>query len=117
MASLFGLAAAHKFLGGYNMSVNFIAGAVKDTFLPGWLVQPYAYALPVVEAIIPLWLLSGIKLKEGWLFTGIVLITLAFGLTASKQNGTDIFIYLLMTCAGLYASQFDALRLGGKSNK
>ena len=107
MAVLFGIAAASKFMNGYENSVGFVVGSVKGTFLPVALVSIYAHILPFAEALIAVWLLLGIKLKEAWIFTALVLITLGFGLMVGKQNATDIYTYILISCVGLYLSRFD----------
>ena len=106
-ASLFFVAAAAKFMGGYNQSVAYIIVAVKESFLPVWLVSIYAHILPFAEAAIAIWLLVGFKLREAWIFTAFVLITLSFGLAASKQNGADVFMYMVFACAGLILSRYD----------
>ncbi len=107
MASLFAVAATAKFMGGYEVAAGFIAGSVKNSFLPAWLVNIYAHILPFAEALIPIWLLSGFKLRAGWIFTAFVLVSLAFGLTVAKQNSADVFMYVLIACAGLILSRYD----------
>ena len=52
MASLFGVAAASKFMMGLGVASANIQGMFQATWLPSWLVAPYASLLPFMEAII-----------------------------------------------------------------
>lgn len=108
---LFSVAALGKFVD-FNTYANMVLGMFKDTPLPIWLLKPYVYVLPFAEALIPIWLFSGIKLKEGWIFTALVLITLSFGLTVARQSSADIFMFILCACVGLYMSKYDCCRIG-----
>ena len=114
MASLFFLAALGKFMMGLDVTSNNIVGMFKDSFLPTGLLVAYTRVLPFAEALIPVWLLTGYKLRAGWIYTACVLITLAFGLGVAKQNAADIYIFILTACVGIYVSRFDTCQLGGK---
>ena len=114
MASLFAMAALGKFTMGLDNVAGMITGMFKNTFLPGWLLTPYAYGIAFAEALIAVWLLVGIKLREAWIFTAFVCISLAFGMVVAKQGTTasENYIYVLMACAGLYFSRYDGCGLG-----
>lgn len=115
MASLFGMAGASKFMMGLGNASAYIQSAFQKTWLPSWLVTPYATILPFAEVIIALWLLSGIKLREGWVFTAFVLISLAFGLMVTQQpTASSVYMDVLMACAGLYFSRYDRCAWGCK---
>lgn len=114
MASLFFVAALSKFMMGLDAMTAHILTTFKDTILPSWMLSPYATILPFAEALIPVWLLTGYKLRAGWVFTAFLLVTLAFGLSVSKQSAADVYIYLLVACLGLYLSRYDRCVLGGK---
>ena len=114
MASLFFLAALGKFMMGLEVTSNNIVGMYKDSFLPTGLLVAYTHVLPFAEALIPIWLLTGYKLRAGWIFTACIFITLAFGLGVAKQNAADIYVYILATCVGIYVSRFDTCQLGRK---
>lgn len=116
ISALFVVAALGKFMG-FNQYIEMVSGMFTGTPLPGWLLKPYIYVLPFAEALIPLWLLSGIKLKEGWVFTALVLITLAFGLVVARQSAADIYTYILVACVGLWVSKYDCCAIGGKKKK
>ena len=118
MASLFAVAALSKFIGGLEGVAASFTGMFKDTFLPSALVALYAYVLPWVEALIAVWLILGIRLKAAWILTAFTLISLAFGLMVAHQDTvSQIYIYLLAACAGLYFSEFDKCILGWKGKK
>ena len=114
MSLLFAMAALGKFLGGLGVTAEHFQAMFKETWLPLWLVTPYAYAIAFMEALIAIWLLSGIKLKEGWIFTVLVLLSLAFGLMAALKPATDIYTYILIACVGIYVSRYDSCAMGKK---
>ncbi len=114
MVCLFAVAAASKFTNGIETSATFIVTSFKDTFLPAFLVNLYAHVLPFAEALIAIWLLIGFKLRAAWVFTALVLVSLAFGLVVAKQSAADNYMYVLFACAGLYFSAFDCCVLGSK---
>ncbi len=113
IASIFAVAVYGKFaigLGNYaaNMTAMF-----KDTFLPGWLLAPYINILPFAEILIAVWLLVGIKLRAGWIFTAFVLLTLGFGMMVGRQSAiaSENYIYMMMACLGIYLSKYDKCSL------
>ena len=112
MACLFAVAASYKFIGGLDVTVKTFEDMFKTTWLPLFLVTPYAYVIAFAETLIALWLLSGYKLRAGWIFTSLVLISLAFGLTVAKQSSADIYICLLIACGGIYVSRYDHCGIG-----
>lgn len=111
VASLFGAAAIAKFSSGNPEGlVSYFQSTFQETWLPAGLVTLYAKLVPYIEALIPIWLLSGYKLKLGWFVTSIFMVSLAFGLVVAKSPGAaDNYMYVLVCCAGLYFSQFDSV--------
>ena len=116
MASLFAVAAIGKFVGGIGATVTRFEEIYKATWLPLWMVTPYAHTIAFAEVIVAVWLLSGYKLKEAWIFTAAVLISLAFGMAVAQQYATaaDNYIYVVISCLGLYLSRYDCCVLGKK---
>ena len=116
MVTIFGVAAASKFMMGVaGASRNIQEMFSSSWLLPSWLVAPYASVLPFAEALIAIWLVIGIKLREAWIFTAFVLISLAFGLMVAKEPMVaNVYMYVLMACAGLYFSRYDHCALGCK---
>ncbi len=114
IATLFFVASLSKFLGGIGNTVTHFQEMFGSTWLPLAFVTPYAYLIAFAEALIVLWLLSGYKLREGWVFTAFVLISLGFGMTVAKQSSADVYMFLLMSCVGLYLSRYDQCVLGKK---
>lgn len=117
MAALFTAAAVGKFQGGLENVAAQIKTAFQNTWLPMPLVTLYVKVLPYVEALIPVWLLSGWRLRSAWTLTGILLVTLAFGTLVTQQGETAAhnYFYVLMACAGLYFSKHDCLHFGKRS--
>ena len=111
MGSLLAVAAYGKF-SGLGTYTTMITGMFKGTFLPGWLLSPYVNLLPYAEALAAIWLLVGVKLREAWVFTAFLLVSLAFGVVVAKQSAADNFVFVLVACLGLYVSRYDACALG-----
>lgn len=68
------------------------------------MVTMHAYATPFVEALIAVWLLTGFKIRAGWIFTGLFLVSLAFGMAVAgnHQIAGQNYMYVLMASIGLY---------------
>ncbi len=119
VASLFIGAVVPKFREGMDLVAAF-QGMFQGTWLPMPLVKLHARLTPWAELLIPIWLISGFRLRWAWLFTGLFIISLAFGMIVAKQgpSAADNYSYLLLAIAGLYFSRFDTLNvdaiLGGK---
>jgi uncharacterized membrane protein YphA (DoxX/SURF4 family) len=112
IASLFFAAAVPKLKGGWasiHGTADHFQAAFENTWLPKALVTADGYAVPFIEALIPIWLISGFKLKAAWVFTSIYMVSLGFGMIV-VQNG-DVaahnYTYVLICVAGLYLSRFD----------
>jgi thiosulfate dehydrogenase [quinone] large subunit len=115
MGLLFLIAAQAKFAMGLGQTSGFISGMFKDSFLPSFLVVPYTYLLPFAEALVAAWLLTGYKLRTGWVFTAGVLVSLTFGLMVTKSpTAADMFVYIFISCVGIYVARYDHCVLGGK---
>ena len=115
MSLLFALASIGKFVGGIGNIVTHFQEMFKATWLPSFLVTPYAYGIAFAEALIAVWLLSGIKLRAAWVFTSIVLVSLAFGLLVAQQPTVEaIYTYIIICCVGIYVSKYDECVIGGK---
>ncbi|MBP9865537.1 MAG: DoxX family protein [Candidatus Omnitrophica bacterium] len=114
VASIFIAAVAGKFKMGFGATVPMFQGMFKETWLPAPLVTMFATVLPWLEIVIPVWLLSGFRLKCAWLFSGLVLISLAFGMMVAGNYAvaSSNYQYVLLCCAGLYFSAFDCLQWG-----
>ena len=119
MASMFAVASLMKFTMGLENAAAYIVDMFKDTFLPVGLVSIYAHVIPFVEAAITLWLLIGVRLREAWIFTAFVMISLAFGMVVTKQFGTasSNYFYVAMACMGIYLSRYDHCALGSSCCK
>jgi uncharacterized membrane protein YphA (DoxX/SURF4 family) len=116
MATLFAVATIGKFMIGIGPTVLRFQQTFKSTWLPEFMITPYAYIIAFLEVFVVLWLLSGIKLRLAWVFTAFILISLAFGMIVAGQYETaaDNYMYVIMACLGLYVSRYDQCVLGGK---
>ncbi len=109
MSSLFMVAGVSKFAMGLGYSAEQIISSFSQTWLPGFLVAPYAYALPFVEIALALWIFSGQYIKKAWITAAFLLITLAFGMAIVGQSAIAAgnYVYVVIACLGLYVSRYD----------
>jgi uncharacterized membrane protein YphA (DoxX/SURF4 family) len=116
IASLFFAAAFGKFSGGLDGVVGYFQSVFAETWLPMWLVTLHARVIPFIELLIPIWLILGFKLRLAWFVTGLTTVSLAFGMMVARQYdvAADNYLYVLMSVAGLYFSQFDCLSIDGR---
>ncbi len=113
VASLFIGTSVGKFQAGLGQLVPSFQAMFQGTWLPLPLVTLYARLIPWVEVLIPLWLLSGIRLKSAWFFTALFMISLGFGMVVAKSPvAASNYMYVLLCCAGLLFSPYDCFRLG-----
>lgn len=119
IASLFFVAAIGKFKGGLDGVVTSFQQMFASTWLPMPLVTMQARVTPFIEALIPVWLMIGLRLKEAWIVTGLFLVSLAFGMmVAGKYDiAGNNYVYVLFACAGLYFAGQDKLSVDGLSRK
>jgi uncharacterized membrane protein YphA (DoxX/SURF4 family) len=116
IAALFCAAAIGKYKGGMTSirgTIAFFQSTFENTWLPGWMVTVHAYATLFIEPLIVIWLVTGFRLRIGWIVTCLFMISLAFGmLVAGKIDvAANNFNYVLICCAGLYLSQYDRFSL------
>lgn len=115
VASLFFAAAVRKLQGGaetIQKTVRFFQTTFENTWLPATLVNAHAYTTPFVEAMIVIWLISGVRLMAAWVFTAMFATSLAFGMSVAGKFDTaaDNYSYVLICCAGLLLSRYDRFR-------
>ena len=109
IASLFIGAAVPKWMGPAGATAAAFEGLFKETWLPLILVKLHGRLVPWIEAVIPLWLLLGFRLRAAWTFTALFLVSLAFGMIVAQKGdvAASNFVYVMIACAGLYFSPFD----------
>ncbi len=116
VSSLFAVAAIGKFQkgqAGLEGVVQHFNEMFKDTWLPPQLVTLQARLIPYIEAVIPVWLISGIQLKLAWIATSFYMITLAFGIMVAGKYDVAAYnyLYVLICCWGLYFSKYDTFNV------
>ncbi|MCZ4223938.1 DoxX family protein [Pedobacter rhodius] len=60
---------------------NWMMGQFSKSLLPDFLVQPFSYALPMLEFASGLMILIGLFTRQGLLLAGLVCLALIFGTT------------------------------------
>ncbi len=116
IASLFVAAVVPKWMQGLG-APRALADTFVKTFENGWLpialVRPMGYLNPLIETLIPIWLVLGIWLRAAWVFTTLFLISLAFGMASLGKHdvAANNYTYVLIACVGLYMSRYDRFSL------
>ena len=103
---LFFFAGLNKFLreGGAMGVAESILEGFADTFLPAFLLVPYAYALPYAEIAVGILLILGLFSRPAILFACALLLSLAFGLFVDQNGDTAAMVlnYLLIAAVAFY---------------
>jgi thiosulfate dehydrogenase (quinone) large subunit len=91
----------------------------SKTWLPQWLLVPYAYALPFVEVTLGLLLLLGLARNATLIATGLLLLSLTFGQIILQQPPVVFqnVAYLFFTAALLFFGEHDTWILPGGNRK
>lgn len=109
------MAAIDKFQDG----TGYMVGMFAETWIPKFMVSFQASTIQYTEAFIAIWLLVGFRLRLAWVFTGLVLASLTFGMAALGKHdvvGSNIN-YIIIVCAGIFFSQYDCLSVDGFKEK
>lgn len=106
-------AAIIKVQGGIDGSIAYYMSMFKESIFPEFLVKIHASMIMFLEFALGLWLLSGLKLKYAWIASALTLISLAFGMIFVYKFDvvSDNFIYVLITCLGIYIEPYDKFRM------
>ena len=109
VAVLFVAAVVPKFVGGLDSVVTGFQTLFQNSWLPMPLVILHARIVPFIEALLPIWLLVGYRLRLAWVVASLFMVTLAFGMIVAQQPtvAANNYFYLVLCLAGLYFSQFD----------
>ena len=112
--SIFAAAVAGKIQMGFGGVAPMFQQLFKDTWPPMPLVTLHAHLTPWLEILLPLWLLSGFRLRAAWFVSTLFMILLAFGMMVAKNFpvAASNYFYVLLFCAGLYFSEWDKLQIG-----
>ncbi len=104
-----------KLMGLHGFVNGYLIPAFESTFLPGWMIAGYGYALPFVEVLLGLLLILGVCRACTLLLNGLTLLSLAFGQMLIKNHATvgTIFLYVLMTALALWLGEQDTWGLTG----
>ena len=108
---LFFFAALGKFTapGGISGVAQKMQETFASTWLPPFMVVPYVHVLPFVELTVGTLLLLGLCTRWAFFLSGLLLVSLAFGMMVQQQHavvGTNL-TYVLMAVAGIVLSARD----------
>lgn len=110
LAMLFLTAGLGKFIGpGPTHFMEALARDFQGTFLPLFLVRPFAYMLPFLETALGLFLLAGLYRRTALIGTALLLIALSFGkaILGDFQIVAQNFIFLYGTVWTLLFAEND----------
>ncbi len=98
----------------YPQSPTGIIEGFAETWLPGFVVIPFAYALPFVELLVGLMFLAGYQYLLALIVTGALLAVLSFGkvVQGQPQGVAPNLTYLLVVLAGIYFADSNRWKLG-----
>lgn len=102
---LFLFAAIGKFTGpGPTGFANWTLQEFEPTYLPRFLLIPYAYTLPYIEFLLGVVLISGIFTRLSLTVTALLLISLAFGQMILQNHATvaNNLNYVFMAAVALW---------------
>ena len=86
---LFFVAALNKFFGpGLNGFKGYIANQFAETWLPNFLLVPYAYMVPFAELILGALLVIGLFTRQIVLLSAFLMVSLMFGMVLLKEYAT-----------------------------
>lgn len=100
---LFAVAGLNKFIGGYFAFAEGMTTNFAETWLPAFVVIPFAYVLPFLEVVVGALLVVGLFTRLTLVVTGLLLIVLAFGMMLQGQASvvSANLTYVLMAAVAL----------------
>ncbi len=98
----------------YPQSPTGIIEGFAETWLPGFVVIPFAYALPFAELLVGLMFLAGYQYLLALIVTGALLAVLSFGkvVQGQPQGVGPNLTYLLVVLVGVYFAEANRWKLG-----
>lgn len=98
----------------YPQSPTGIIEGFAETWLPGFVVIPFAYALPFIELLVGMMFLAGYQYLMALIVTGALLAVLSFGkvVQGQPQGVGPNLTYLLVVLVGVYFSDSNRWKLG-----
>lgn len=90
----------------YTDTLDFISAGFIETWLPHWLVITSAGLIPIVETLVGLSLVLGLRYRWGLIAMGSLMALLMFGLAV--QGNHEVVarnsVYLIIAVIGLHVS-------------
>jgi thiosulfate dehydrogenase [quinone] large subunit len=100
---------AVRVFGDYSGFADGMVNDFSDTYLPAFSVRLLGYAIPIIELIIGVILITGYKLRIGLVIGFFLMATLIFGMSLLQQWGVvgSQMIYTLALFFILYFQEED----------
>jgi len=102
-----------KFMMGYSNYAGWMINLFKDTWLPGFALLPFTYALPFIEVGLGALLLAGILSRWTFVATGLLLAALIFGqvILQKPEVVAQNLVFTILITIGIWASEHDRFSL------
>lgn len=101
----------NKFLGegGVLAAIDGLSAPFRDTYLPMFLVHPFAHAIPFAEVVLGPLLIVGLVTRAALLGSGVFMIVLTAGAAVLGRPDTvaNNMLYVLMIVAALWFAAQD----------
>ena len=100
---------AVRVFGDYSGFADGMVNDFSDTFLPAFSVRLLGYAIPIIELIVGVILITGFQLKIGLVIGFLLIATLIFGMSLLQEWGVvgSQMIYALALFLILYFQDDD----------
>jgi thiosulfate dehydrogenase (quinone) large subunit len=70
----------------FSTTVDYLQGGFVETWLPGFIVAPFAYVLPFAEAVLGGMIVLGFMTRPALYLTGFLMLSLNFGLLVKSDH-------------------------------
>lgn len=100
----------------YKKMNNFADYFVNNTYLPGWMAKPYCHSLGYGLLLFGVMVLLGIKPKISLFLSGLMFLSLSFGLMIDNEPSGIAWLgtHMLLTVGALLLCQHNKLAVLGK---
>ena len=94
-----------KLIGGPVGTVAWMRSEFAETWVPAALVTVLGWIIIVMENVVGVWLLAGVRARWAWIAAGKLLFLLIMGKTILGEYGTVadnwLYLILILACAAL----------------
>ncbi len=99
----------------YEKMGRFVTYFTENTYLPGWMAKPYCYSLGYGLLLFGVLVLAGIKPKFSLTLSGLMFISLSFGLMVDNEASGIAWLaaHMVLTVMALLLCKHNRLAIFG----